>query len=161
MCKVCVKTTRFIVIRHRKENLKKCSLRGLENRSDFCFLTYPSCVKIDLMETFRGMILLDIEGEPLSKNDNGPIILLDGTWAYVSAMRAAMPQLNQCVRRKLPDSWRTAYPRYQTACPDPTRGLASIEAIYAAATHMGTSREGLLDAYYWKDQFLALNAANE
>ena len=30
-----------LILRHRRENLKKCSLRGLESRSDMIFLTYP------------------------------------------------------------------------------------------------------------------------
>ena len=29
------------LMRHRKENLKKCSLRGLEERTDCLFLSYP------------------------------------------------------------------------------------------------------------------------
>ncbi len=148
---------KYIIIRHRKENLKKCSLRGLESRADCLFLTYPSCNDEHLTKIVRGAILLDMEGADLSPADVGPLVILDGTWAYASAMSAAMPQLKECIRRRIPGDWKTAYPRYQTACVDPARGLASVEAMYAAAVHLGRSTERLLDSYYWKDQFLLLN----
>jgi pre-rRNA-processing protein TSR3 len=150
---------KYIIIRHRKENLKKCSLRGLENRTDCLFLSYPSCNNDLLSRIVRGGIVLDMEGEELSPADVGPLVVLDGTWAYAGVMRSAMPQLAQCVTRRIPGAWRTAYPRYQTACIDPVRGLASIEAMYAAALYLGRSTEGLLDSYFWKDQFLSLNRA--
>ena len=40
---------------------------------------------------------------------------------------------------------------------DPDAGLATIEAIYAAYTHLGWATDGLLADYYWADEFLALN----
>lgn len=144
-----------IVIRHRKENLRKCSLRGLEDRSDMAFFRYPSCVP--KLPSFEGSILLDMEGEELSREDNGPIVVLDATWRYASTMMRHIPQLGQCQRRRIPQGWSTAYPRKQSDCLDPSRGLASIEAIYVAFMVMGRNLEGLLDSYYWKDLFLEKN----
>jgi len=145
----------FIVIRHRKENRKKCSLRGLEGRSDILFFEYPACV--DLLPNLEQTILLDIDAEPLSSNDSGPFILLDGTWRYASIMKKQIPHLKVCKRRKIPDIWRTAYPRKQSEWVDPEQGLATVEAIYAASFITNTPMEGILDYYYWKEDFLEKN----
>jgi pre-rRNA-processing protein TSR3 len=59
--------------------------------------------------------------------------------------------------RSLPKEFQTAYPRRQNDCPDPKRGLASIEAIFIAYLKMGRKTDGLLDNYYWKESFLTCN----
>jgi pre-rRNA-processing protein TSR3 len=148
-----------IIVRHRKENLKKCSLSGLEGRSDLSFFRYPDCLEEGTLPSLNTYVLLDMEGEVLSKDDTAPLVLLDASWRYATKMRQQIRQLTDCVSRRLPDGWVTAYPRYQTDCIDPMRGLASIEALYAAFTITGRSPEGLLDLYYWKEQFLRANAA--
>ena len=58
--------------------------------------------------------------------------------------------------RSLPQ-WETAYPRVSKVFNDPTSGLATIEAIYAAFVMQGRITAGLLDRYYWADQFLQKN----
>lgn len=141
-----------IVIRHKKENLKKCSLRGLENRPDFLFFTHTR----HTLPPLNGYLLLAVDAPPLSKED-APygIILLDATWRYAPKMRICLPPDLPC--RSLPSVIQTAYPRRQTDCPDPQRGLASIEALYAAFHLLGRDTSGLLDRYYWKDAFLEKN----
>jgi pre-rRNA-processing protein TSR3 len=150
-----VESLSFIVIRHRKENRKKCSLRGLEGRSDILFFEYPSCM--NLLPSLEQTILLDMDAEPLSSDDRGPFVLLDGTWRYASIMKKQIPQLNFCRRRKIPDGWHTAYPRKQSEWVDPERGLATVEAIYVAGSITNTPMEGILDHYYWKEDFLKRN----
>ena len=59
--------------------------------------------------------------------------------------------------RSLPTHLRTAYPRRQDDCFDPSRGLASVEALYAAYSIMGHPTEGLLDHYYWREAFFEYN----
>lgn len=141
-----------VVIRHRRENLKKCSLRGLEKRSDFIFFTYPK----HPIPALHPYVLLDFEGEPLSEKDKG-IIIIDGTWRLAGDIVKNTPALHGIERRSLPQHYKTAYPRRQEDCEQPGRGLASIEAIYIAHLLMGRSIEGLLDKYHWKDQFLKAN----
>lgn len=139
-----------IVLRHKKENLKKCSLRGLEFRSDFRFFTYPNPTLPDL-STY---MVLAIDAPPLTINDaHLGLFILDGTWTYAEKMFKNTPALHKLEKRSLP-LVKTAYPRRQDDCEDPTRGLSSIEAIYIAYTILGYSTEGLLDHYYWKDEFL-------
>jgi len=143
-----------IVIRHRLENLKKCSLRGLESRPDFIFVTYPYRSLPDL----SGYVILDLDAPPLTELDKeAGLLIVDATWRYAEKMIQPLKQLPHCIRRSLPGHYRTAYPRKQTGCGDPERGLASIEALYISFLLSGRDTLGLLDNYYWKEQFLSIN----
>lgn len=139
-----------IILRHRRENLKKCSLRGLESRGDMQFFTYPQ----DSLPDLSHHLMLDLNAPPLSPADNHlGLFLLDATWRYaeVMARQITLPT----IRRSIPSHFRTAYPRRQDDCSDPERGLASVEALYIAYSLLGHDTSGLLDHYHWKDQFLA------
>lgn len=153
---MCKNSTRFpstIVWRHRKENLKKCSLRFLEERNDFQFFTYPGSLP-DLNQ----YIVLDLDASPLSKEDASyGLFIIDATWRYAKTMLNALPQKEKMIYRSLPANYRTAYPRRQADCPFPDRGLASLEAIYIAYTILDRETDGLLDHYYWKDDFIKKN----
>ena len=148
-----------LVWRHKKENLKKCSLRGLESRKDFIFHTFPRDSFLENLPNHY--ILLDIEATPLAKEDYSKgLLILDATWRYAKQMITRIPQEIKIERRSIPLGFKTAYPRRQDDCFDPERGLASIEAIYIAYTLMGRDIEGLLDNYYWKSIFLEINKGN-
>jgi pre-rRNA-processing protein TSR3 len=144
-----------IVIRHRKENLNKCSLRGLENRADVCFFRYP----LATLPPYKGYILLSLDAnEELSSEDKDKgLLLLDATWRYAKQMYLNLPFKESLILRRIPSCFHTAYPRRQTDCSDPIQGLASIEAIACAYFLLERSTEGLLDHYYWKDSFLEKN----
>lgn len=142
------------IVRHRKENLKKCSLRGLEARNDVKFFLYPN----DSFSFVEGAILLSLDGEVLSEDDaDKPLVLIDATWNYAKKMNDKIESLGPWVKRTLPKHLKTAYPRAQTGCVDPERGLASVEALYAAYKILNRPLQGLLDNYYWKDSFLMAN----
>ena len=146
--------TATIILRHRRENLKKCSLRGLEGRPDMQFLTYPR----DSLPSLEGYILLDMDAPVLTKTDAGHgLFLLDATWRYAERMCNFIGKAPGLIARRLPDEVRTAYPRRQEDCLDPERGLASIEALYTAYRILGRPCEGLLDDYYWRKEFLEKN----
>ncbi len=85
------------------------------------------------------------------------IILLDGTWRYAAQMCKTLALPDSFPRRSLPPGLVTAYPRRQTECPCPEQGLASIEALYAAYYLLDRDPTGLLDHYYWKNDFLLKN----
>ena len=144
-----------LVLRHRKENLKKCSLRGLESRNDFHFETYPLSSLPDL----SGYIVLDLDAPPLSEADkNAGLLVIDATWRYAGKMIQQLePMTRHLPKRSIPNHYRTAYPRCQQDCPNPECGLASIEAIYIAYYTLGRDVFGLLDNYYWKNEFLNKN----
>ena len=139
-----------VILRHNRENLRKCSLRGLEKREDLIFLTYPTSPLPDLTH----YIVLTLEGPPLTTADrHRGLFLIDGTWRHAKTMAKIVPP--RLVQRSLPSHLRTAYPRRQDDCPDPLRGLASVEALYMAYLILERETDGLLDHYHWKDPFVA------
>jgi pre-rRNA-processing protein TSR3 len=144
-----------IIIRHRRENLKKCSLRGLESRADFKFYIYPKdMLHVDL----TGYILLALDAPPLTAADGDKgLCILDGTWRYAAKMLSAVASNPTLIYRSLPDNFRTAYPRRQEDCSHPERGLASVEALYISHQILNRDTNHLLDNYYWKERFLELN----
>jgi pre-rRNA-processing protein TSR3 len=148
------KFPRTVIFRHRKENLKKCSLRGLEEREDLLVLSYPTDTAPDL----SGYLLLTMDGPTLSEKDTtSGLLLVDGTWHYADRILKSLSSSVRQMCRTLPSNYRTAYPRRQNNCPDPERGLATVEALFLAYHLMGRDTTGLLDHYYWKNQFLATN----
>ncbi len=141
-----------VILRHRRENLKKCSLRGLETLPDLSFYTYP----VDQLPDYSTFLLLKVGAPPLEKKDaERGLFLIDGTWRLAQVMEKHLPWKMEA--RSLPGHYRTAYPRRQTDCPDPDSGLASVEALYIAHLLLGRSTEKLLDAYHWKKLFLEIN----
>ena len=144
-----------IILRHRRENLKKCSLRGLEARSDCLFFTYPK----DELPVLSHYFLLTLDAPHLSETDGEMgIFLIDGTWRYAELMERQLQKPHLFKRRSLPTGFQTAYPRRQDDCPEPSRGLASVEALFLCYAILGRSTEGLLDHFHWKDEFLKKNA---
>jgi pre-rRNA-processing protein TSR3 len=134
-----------IILRHRKERLKKCSLYGLENRDDLQFYSYPwTREQPDLTE----YVVLALDAPLLTHNDaDKGIFLIDGTWRYAKKMLLSLEKTTTF--RRLPPS-PTAYPRNQEV----ENGLASIEALYLAYQILERDPEGLLDHYYWKEEFI-------
>jgi len=141
------------IIRHRRENLKKCSLRGLEGNDGFSFFLYPNC--ISQLPVFPQYVLLDLDGEPLTQADSkAGLIVIDATWRLAQKMMQQLHGLHSLPKRSIPAGFITAYPRRQQDCKDPTAGLASIEALYIAYRILQRDATLLLDHYYWKEQFL-------
>lgn len=142
-----------VIYRHRKENKKKCTLTPLEKGEGFLFYEYPTS-SLPLLEDY---VILDLDAPPLSKKEASKgLLLIDATWNYAKKMCNTLKD-KKLISRSLPGEILTAYPRKQTGCLDPLRGLASIEALYAAYHFLGRETEGLLDDYYWKKEFLEKN----
>ena len=99
-----------------------------------------------------GFTVLALGAPELSVKDAGrPLLLLDSTWRL-------LPQLEAClygegVRRTLP-AVTTAYPRVSKIAEDPQGGLASVEALYLAKLLIGERDDALLEAYYWRENFI-------
>jgi pre-rRNA-processing protein TSR3 len=139
-----------IVVRHPRENPKKCSVLPLKGRADLQFLSYP----VKESPSLDGYIRLAADGPELSVADQDcGILLLDGSWRSAAKMHAdfgAVPP------RSL-TGWKTAYPRASKLGTDPSNGLASLEALFIAYHVLGRSTEGMLAHYRWADLFLELN----
>ena len=146
-----------IILRHRKENLKKCSLRGLETSQDILFYTYPQHIPANLTH-YVMLHLGDDSTQALSKEDlHSGLFFLDSTWNYEKKMHDRIQKEHKLIYRSIPSHFVTAYPRQQTGCEDPERGLATVEALYIAYTILGLSTDGLLDHYYFGKSFLEKN----
>jgi pre-rRNA-processing protein TSR3 len=139
-----------IIVRNPRENPKKCSVLPLRGRMDIQIFTYPAT---DL-PPLDGYIRLAADGPELSDADRAcGILLLDGSWRSASRM---IRDFEHVPPRSL-HGWQTAYPRVSKLGTDPDNGLASVEALYVAYHLLGRPTDGLLDHYYWRDDFLARN----
>jgi len=139
-----------IIVVHPKERRSKCTVEPLRGRDDFRFWKYPKAGAEDL----TGYVRLGLGGPPLCADDrHAGLLILDGTWRLASRME---PDFMDLPVRGLWD-WQTAYPRASKLTVDPSAGLATIEAVFAAYTQIGRPTDGLLDAYHWADEFLRRN----
>ena len=139
-----------IIVRHPKENPKKCSVMPLKGRADVVFLNYPART----VPPLEGYIRLAAEGPELSAADAAcGVLLLDGSWRWAEAMEKTFQQ----VPPRALHGWKTAYPRVSKLGTDPDNGLASIEALYLAHHILGRPTAGLLHEYRWGNEFLRLN----
>lgn len=139
-----------VIVVHPRERRSKCSVEPLRNNPDFAFTTFPHPVPLDITNYIR----LGIGGRLLSAEDaDRGLLLLDGTWRLAARME---PFYSHVEIRSLP-LIHTAYPRKSEVFADPTEGLATIEALYAALRILGRTTRGLLDHYHWKQPFLELN----
>jgi pre-rRNA-processing protein TSR3 len=139
-----------IIVRHPRENPRKCSVMALHGRPDVAFYSYPTTE----LPPLEGYIRLAADGPELSSADrDSGILLLDGSWRLSNKM---VTHHSSVPPRSL-HGWKTAYPRVSKLGTDPDNGLASIEALYIAYHLLGRPTDGLLDHYHWANQFLQLN----
>lgn len=139
-----------IIVRHPRENPRKCSILPLRGRTYLIFLTYP----LVRPPSFDGYIRLAADGEPLSINDaDQGLLLIDGSWNWAAKMTADFARVPPRSLRE----YRTAYPRVSKQGTDPSNGLATVEALFLAYHILGRPTDGLLDHYRWGEEFLKLN----
>lgn len=139
-----------VIVRHPKENPRKCSVLPLRGRPDLIFLGFPVTHRPPL----EGYLRLAAEGPPLSAADAGAgILLLDGSWRWAAAMNRDFLDIPP---RSL-HGYHTAYPRISKQGTDPDNGLASVEALFIAYHILGRPTVGLLDSYRWAEEFLRGN----
>jgi len=142
-----------LILRDPRESTKKCSLTPLRGMPGVRFVNYDRDRRIDA----RGRILLHPDGEEIQPEDRGrSLLLVDCSWRRVRDLLATVD--GDPTPRRLPP-FATAYPRRSRTFVDPERGLASIEALYAALALLGEPCPELLDGYRWAAEFLATNPA--
>ncbi len=142
-------TCRSVIVRHPKERKSKCSVEPLVGDERFHFVRYDSESRYDA----TGFIVLAVDAPPLSVADREiPFLILDSTWRYLGALRTSLT--GEVSERSLPVTVTTAYPRVSKISDDPTAGLASVEALYAALRIVGERDDTLLDQYHWRAEFL-------
>lgn len=140
-----------VIVVHPREKRSKCSVEPLRGRPDFVFWTFPDRGH----EPIDGYVRLGLGGPLLSPEDSPRgLLVLDGTWRLAQRME---PFFSELPVRSLP-LWETAYPRVSKLFADPSAGLATIEAVFAAYSIMGRDTVGLLDQFHWKQEFLRKNS---
>ncbi len=145
---------RTVIVVHPKERRSKCTVEALRTHPDLRFVTFPRPVVLNPATYVR----IGLGGPQLSLADrNSGLLLLDGTWRRAAQMEPTFAHLPV---RSLP-SLVTAYPRKSILFEDPQEGLATVEALYAALRITGRSVAGILDHYYWKQEFLERNGWQE
>jgi len=138
------------IVRHPRENPKKCSVLPLKGRPDLVFLNYPVKRPPDL----TGYVRLAADGPELSAGDrDAGLLVLDGSWRWARSMTEAFADVPARSLR----GYHSAYPRVSKLGTDPANGLATVEALFQAYHVLGRSTAGLLDHYRWADEFLRLN----
>ena len=139
-----------VIVRHPRENPRKCSILPLRGRPDLVFFNHP----VRERPSLSGYVRLAAEGPELSPTDAAcGLLLLDGSWRRADSMTRAFLDVPP---RSL-HGYRTAYPRVSRLGTDPDNGLASVEALYVAYHLLGRPTAGLLDHYRWAEEFLRLN----
>lgn len=139
-----------LIVRHPKENPRKCSILPLRHRTDLMFLSYP----VKNLPALEGYVRLAAEGPELSGTDAAcGLLLLDGSWNWADRMTRDFAHVPP---RSL-HGFQTAYPRTSKLGTDPHNGLASVEALYVAYHILGRPTVGLLDHYRWAAEFLDRN----
>jgi pre-rRNA-processing protein TSR3 len=139
-----------VIVRHPKENPRKCSILPLRGRHDLILLQYP----VSRRPSLEGYVRLAADGPPLTSLDaESGVLLLDGSWRWAEAMTRAF----QDVPARSLHGYHTAYPRVSKRGTDPDNGLASVEALFLAYHILGRPTTGLLDHYRWAEEFLRLN----
>jgi len=141
----------ILIYRDSRESLRKCSLTPLRDKPELRFVRYERGRRLDAGRR----ILLHHEGDELSSADRGAdLLLIDCSWRHLPALLATVD--GELTPRRLPPL-ESAYPRKSKVFEDPARGLASVEALYAAVCILEAPREDLLDGYHWAPDFLAAN----
>jgi rRNA small subunit aminocarboxypropyltransferase len=139
-----------VIVRHPRENPRKCSILPLRGRADLIFLTYP----VKEPPCLEGYVRLAADGPELSAADaDKGVLLLDGSWRWAGSMSRTFLEVPP---RSL-HGWRTAYPRVSKQGTDPDNGLASVEALFVAYHILNRPTDGLLHHYRWAEEFLRLN----
>jgi len=142
-----------LILRDPRESVRKCSLTPLRGLPRIRFATYHRERRIEA----GGRILLHPAGELLTPADRGrDLLLVDCAWRRVDQLLATVE--GELTPRRLPEL-ETAYPRSSKVFRDPDRGLASVEALYAALLVLGEDRRELLEGYRWAEEFLERNRA--
>lgn len=141
------------ILRDPRESPHKCSLVPLQGTPGIEFHVYRHDRRVDA----AGFVLLSPEGSPLEPADRGRgLFLIDCSWKKVAKLARVID--GATLARRLP-ALSTAYPRKSRVFADPSTGVASIEALFAAVFVLHGDDRELLRHYRWADDFLAANQA--
>ena len=141
----------ILVLRDPRESWSRCSLRPLRGRPDIEFVTWRENLELEV----GPRVLLDPSAPELGPEERGlGLFVIDCSWRRLPRIGRAV--VDEPPRRSLPPLV-TAYPRRSSIFADPSTGLATVEALFAASALLGRPDPTLLDGYRFADEFLAAN----
>lgn len=141
------------ILRDGRESPRKCTVAALRGLPNITIKNWRRDHAVDA----GGLLLLHPAGPPLQSGDAAwPLLLVDSSWHHLAQILRDVK--GDPVRRSIPTGFVTAYPRRSNLYRDPEGGLATVEALHAALAVLGHRRDDILEPYYFRDQFLALNA---
>ncbi|HYC54351.1 MAG TPA: methyltransferase [Candidatus Binatia bacterium] len=151
---------RYEILVDRTEKPAKCSILPLAYRADVRIVRFD---RRRTLPTLTGSLLLHPDGMPLNEiavTDAETTVLcaIDCNWRRLAPIIARL-DAPQARHVRIPDGFRTAYPRRNKQDLDPASGLATVEALFVAAAFLGVWDETLLDEYPMRGEFLRINAA--
>lgn len=142
------------------ETPNKCTITPLAYRTDFrLFPVYgegslgPLCASILLHH--EGQCLTTLKGaDPV-----GALACIDCVWRRLPRLCERIRWKNDQppARAKIPEGFKTVYPRVGRPNSDPDNGLATIEAIFIASAILGHWDLTLLSKYYYGRRFVEVN----
>lgn len=140
------------------EKANKCTIVPLADRADFRLIRVKGPPKLGPLEA---TVLLHHEGECLTtlRQKMGVvsgIAAIDCVWRRLPVLHRRLAEPVPVLAR-IPDGFETAYPRRSAKETDPSRGLATIEAIFIASALLGRPDTTLLAKYYFGAKFLEMN----
>ena len=143
------------------ETANKCTIAPLALRRDFRLFRVHGEGPLGPLSA---PILLHHEGhcisELKSKIKSPPALAsIDCVWRRLPRLisRIEWVDQKQPVLAKIPEGFKTAYPRVAAKNTDPSGGLATIEAIFIAAAILGNADLTLLSKYYFGRSFIEMN----
>lgn len=145
------------------ETANKCTIAPLASRTDFHLFR----VKGDgPLGPLSAPVLLHHEGQCLTtlRETVSPVPALasvDCVWRRLPKLlnRIEWKDGKQPALAKIPEGFRTVYPRVGANGTDPQGGLATIEALFVAAALLGNYDPTLLSQYHFARRFIELNVS--
>jgi pre-rRNA-processing protein TSR3 len=151
---------RYEIIVDSGETPNKCTITPLSGRSDFrLFPVYGE----GPLGPLYSPIFLHPEGECLSTVHKAlgipsGIACIDCVWRRLPVLEKRLAWKKEpALRVRIPEGFKTVYPRVGAKHSDPEGGLATIEAIFIAAALLGNVDTSLLSKYYFARDFLEEN----
>lgn len=148
----------YEVIIDTGETPNKCTIAPLHSRPDFKLFRVN---KDPILGPLRSEVLLHHQGQCLSAFSQSSrkvsgVAAIDCVWRRLDGLiRRIEGPVPELVR--IPEGFRTAYPRRSVLNTDPAGGLATIEAIFVASALLGKWDVSLLSEYYFGRRFVEMN----